>query len=127
MNHYLVKPTVEVEGKSKKQQYVVKAESNVLADATCVLNLPNVEIKEIPDVNKKNWVDVIPNEEGGNWYDVVCEWDTIEGKTVKDPYLIQKLSIDDAISKAYEVSPNCEITSIKKATILDYFIQEEEV
>lgn len=124
MNYYLLKASVlDSEGKKKKENYVVKADSSITAEGTGVLNLAHKDLEEITDINKKTWVDVITSELGGNWYEVKIEWDNVDGKIIKESYLVQDQSTkqaEDVITSQQE----CEVVAVVKTNILDYFEQE---
>lgn len=124
MNFYLVKPTIiNSEGKTLKRNYAVKAESSVLAEATTMLELSGADVKEIPDINKKPWVDVIFNKNGGNWYEVKGQYLNEDDKWIKESYLVQEFSTKSAEDVVTDLRENLEITLVSLTNILDYFEQ----
>jgi len=125
MNYYLLKVTVNTdEGKQKKENYAVKAESSIIAEATGTKNLSHKDIVEITDINKKNWTEVVANADGGDWFEVKSEWDDIDGKTIKDVFLVQEHNTKDAEDVVSNIDV-CEITGTNKTNILNYFIQKD--
>jgi hypothetical protein len=131
MKYYSVKCTVERDGKMKKELYAVKATDLLNAETTTALELAAENLQEITDVNKKGYVAVIRNVEdgvdlGGVYYDCTCEWDEVDGKTVKDVYLIQAGSTAIAEKKLFEIAgDNVEIISTVKKSYIDYLEQIE--
>lgn len=124
MNFYLVKPTIiNSEGKTLKGNYAVKAESSVMAEATVTLELSGVNIKEIPDINKKPWIGIISNADGGSWYEVKGQYINEDDKWIKEPYLVQEFSTKSAENVVTTLRANLEITSTSLTNILDYFEQ----
>ena len=127
MSYYLTKCSIKnSDGKIKKESYAVKADSSILAEASCSLNLVSRNLQEVSDINKKSWVDVLTNVIGGDWYEVKTEWISIDDKVCKDSYLQQEFSIDAAMQKIADLTAelNAAITSIVKTNIVDYFIGE---
>ena len=125
MNFYLVKPTIiNSEGKTLKRNYAVKSESSVMAEATVMLELSGADIKEITDINKKNWIDIISNELGGNWYEVKGQYLNEDDKWIKESYLVQEFSTKSAEGVITDLRNNLEITGVNLTNIMDYFKQE---
>ena len=124
MNFYLVKPTiVSSEGKTLKRNYAVRAESSVMAEATTMLELSGADVKEIPDINKKPWIDVLSNTNGGSWYEVKGQYCNEDDKWIKESYLVQEFSTKYAEGVVTSLRTNLEITSVALTNILDYFKQ----
>jgi hypothetical protein len=129
MSYYQTKVKIVRNKKHKKENYVVKADAVIMADALTVLNLSGFDpYVEVIDVNLKNFTSVYMIPDGdGPLYQVDIEFEDVDGKTLKESYLQQAngTSEAEAFLMANLGNPGVEITNTKKTNIVDYFEQEE--
>lgn len=127
MSYFLVKANLKrgQNAKVKKENFVTKSDDLVAAEQITATNLLSVDNQvSITDINLKNYVDVFMLATGdGPIYEVVLEFDDIDGKVVKEPYLQQANSTNEAETLLMEnlSNPNVEIIKTTKTTIVDYF------
>ena len=80
---------------------------------------------EVPMIRNRRFYDIIPNNEGDNWFEGKVELITIEDNGAEKrravTILVQGTLIDDALHtlKKNLGGNDCEITAIKKSQIID--------
>lgn len=127
MSYFLIKASLRrgQNAKLKKESFVTKSDDLIAAEQITATNLISVDNQvSITDINLKNYVDVFMLPTGdGPIYEVVLEFDDIDGKVIKEPYLQQANSTNEAETLLMEnlSNPNVEIIKTTKTTIVDYF------
>ena len=100
MSYYLVKANLKrgVNAKIKKESFIVKASTLELSSAKVMSELSSVDPDvKTTDVNFKNYVDVYTTEDNtGPFFEIVVEFDDIDGKAIKENYLQQSYSTKEA-------------------------------
>lgn len=122
--YYLVKANLKrgINAKIKKETFVVKSEDIILAESITMKELstidPNVKIS---DINLKNYIEVFLTEDNtGPYFDIVVEFDDVDGKIIKENYLQQSYSTKEAEEALKNKISEGEVKSIKETSYVDY-------
>ena len=124
MSYFLVKANLKrgQNAKVKKESFVVKASNIIFAEAKVTSELTPVDSEvKVTDVNLKNYTDVfITADNTGPFFEIVVEFDDIDGKVIKEIYLQQSYSTKEA-EETLMSNLNGEVKSVKETNIVDYF------
>ena len=130
--YYQVKINILRAGKHKKELYIVQAYNLPEAETIVITQLQEEGLEEVTDVNQKDYATILRNivdgvNLGGYYYEVKIEWDDVDGKVVKETYLIQAATTGAAEAILYkQAGDSIEIVSTVKKNYIDYLEVENE-
>ena len=127
MSYYLVKASLKrgANAKIKKESFVVEASNIIFAEAKITSELTTIDSNVVvTDVNLKNYTKVFTTtDDTGPYFEIVSEYEDVDGKIFKEIHLQQSYSTKEAEET---LMPNIggEVKSIKETNIIDYYIGE---
>ena len=128
--YYLVKANLKrgSNAKLKKETFVVKSDNIILAESITMKELSAIDSDvKISDINLKNYIEVFTTEDNtGPYFDIVVEFDDVDGKIIKENYLQQSYSTKEAEEALKNKISEGDVKSIKETNYIDYLEAENE-
>ena len=125
--YFEVKTAQKVGKKFLKNSYLVKADELLAAYTTAGVNLADKEELEFLAAAKKDVIDVFTVEKGGQYFEVKCEYEDVDGKVLKETYIQQALELSDVKGLILgNITGTPEFKSIVEKGYEDYFVQVVE-